>query len=160
LPGVRHLTGQQAAVLAGFLDRGGAVLIQGEVGANLPEADRERIDAHTNARRVVGAAAIAADEVIRQVTLETPCDVAINLMRVEDGVAIHLIRYDYCEEEDRVPGLDELALTVRLPEGFESVTCHDPAGQMTGRVERDGESHRVTLRNVPLYGIVHLTKGA
>jgi hypothetical protein len=30
---------------------------------------------------------------------------------------------------------------------------------MTGCLERDGETHRVTLRNVPLYGIVHLTRG-
>jgi hypothetical protein len=79
-------------------------------------------------------------------------------MRVEDGVAVHLIRYDYCQVEDRVPNLDELSFSIRLPETFEGVECHDPKGQMTGSVELDGGSHRLTLRNVPLYGIVHLTR--
>jgi hypothetical protein len=71
---------------------------------------------------------------------------------------MHLIRYDYSDDQDRVPDLDSLTLTIRLPEAFETVTCHDPAGRMSGSVERDGASHRLTLRNVPLYGIVHLTR--
>ncbi len=157
LPDVHHLTDRQADALAGFLDRGGTVLALGEIGTNLPDATRERLTRHANARRVDSATKIPADEAARQVTLETDCDVAINLMRVDSGVAIHLIRYDYCEEEDRVPPLDELSLTIRLPEAFERITCHDPAGQMTGSLEGDGELHRLTLRNVPLYGIVHLT---
>jgi hypothetical protein len=159
LPGVHHLTEQQAEALIGFLDRGGTVLAQGEVGSNRQEALRERIAGHENVRLIADAAAVAADAATRQVSLATESDIAVNLMRVEDGVAIHLIRYDYCEEEDRVPALDELTLTVRLPEAFEQLECHDPAGRMTGCLERDGETHRVTLRNVPLYGIVHLTRG-
>jgi hypothetical protein len=160
LPEVGYLTERQAEVLTRFLDRGGTVLTQGEVGMNLPDAAQNRIAEHPNARKVKHAAASVVDAAARQVSLETPHDVAVNLMRVEDGAAVHLIRYDYCEDEDRVPDLDELTLTVRLPEAFERVACHDPAGQMSGTLERDGEAHRLTLRNVPLYGIVHLTKDA
>jgi len=53
-----------------------------------------------------------------QVTIEGPCDLAINIATVVAGAAVHIIRYVDREDEDRVPVLDELRLAVRLPEAF------------------------------------------
>lgn len=93
-----------------------------------------------------------------QVTIEGPCDLAINIATVVAGAAVHIIRYVDREDEDRVPVLDELRLAVRLPEAFDRATCLDPAGRMTVSLSREGDRHLLTLRDVPLYGIVLLSQ--
>lgn len=45
-------------------------------------------------------------------------EVAINLQRVDAGVAIHILRYDYNAQQDKVPPLDEFNLDLRLPGNF------------------------------------------
>jgi hypothetical protein len=91
-----------------------------------------------------------------QVRLDGSHDLAVNLQRVEEGVAIHIIRYGYDETADAVPMLDALEMSVRLPEAFDAVRCVDPCGTLTAELSRDGEVHTLSLSNVPLYGIVLL----
>jgi hypothetical protein len=160
LPGCHHLTARQADVLAEYLDRGGTALILGDVALNLPDAERARIAGHANAWNVTDASMLAADPHAFQVTWEPAIDAAINLMRVDEGVAVHIIRYDFCDAEDRVPKLDALTVTVRLQGAFDRLTCHDPHRAMTGTVDGAGDVHTLTLRDVPLYSIAHLTRDA
>jgi hypothetical protein len=87
-----------------------------------------------------------------QVTLETGADFALCIHRVEDGAALHLIRYDYDEASDRVPPLPRLELDVRLPWTPRAATAFSPSGEL--RVSLDD---RLVLESVPLYGIVLLT---
>jgi hypothetical protein len=95
-----------------------------------------------------------------QVSLAEGHNLAVNIQRVEQGAAIHIIRYDYCEEDDRVPTLDSLDLDIRLAGQFNHVTCVEPCGQASAILSRDGDTHSLSLKNVPLYSIVLLSHDA
>ena len=152
LPDCHALTEAQAALLLGYLDGGGRVIAQGEVGLNLPEAARQALLGHPGLRRVEGDV-VPPDP---QVEVSPAADVAINVVRVDDGVTVHIIRYDYDEATDAVPCLEALTVSVRLPGAFDRMEVCDPAGRMEGVLSRDGDRHTLALRQVPLYGIVHL----
>jgi len=159
LPGCHALTDQQAGLLVSHLEGGGRIIADQSLGANLPIEARGRIVDHANATIVETVddltwTALAGE---KQVELETDADLAVNLVRTDRGAALHMIRYDYCEEEDRVPVLDELEISVRLPEFYAGVRCVDPDGIMSGELLPDGDRYRISLRNVPVYGIVELS---
>lgn len=159
LPGCHALTDHQAGLLVSHLEGGGRIIADRSLGANLPVEASGRIVDHANATIVetvddLTRTALAGE---KQVDLETDADLAVNLVRTDRGAALHMIRYDYCEEEDRVPVLDELEISVRLPEFYAGVRCVDPDGIMSGELLPDGDRYRISLRNVPVYGIVELS---
>jgi hypothetical protein len=78
---------------------------------------------------------------------------AVALHRLDDGCALHLIRYDYDEDADRVPALDRLVLDVRLPFDVGDVEAFSPGGELSVKAEPIADAVRLTLRQVPLYGI-------
>lgn len=85
-------------------------------------------------------------------------DAAVALQRVEGGCALHLIRYDYDDDADRVPPLETLALDVRLPFAPSDARAFSPGGDLTVAAEPAADGVRLTLRRVPLYGIVSLRR--
>jgi hypothetical protein len=87
-----------------------------------------------------------------QVTVESDADFALCIHRVQEGAALHVIRYDYDEEADRVPPLPRLELDVRLPFTPTSATAFSPGGALSATL-----GDRLVLEDVPLYGIVLLT---
>jgi hypothetical protein len=87
-----------------------------------------------------------------QVTVESDADFALCIHRVKEGAALHLIRYDYDEEADRVPPLPRLELSVRLPFTPTEATAFSPGGELRATL-----GDRLVLEDVPLYGIVLLT---
>ena len=87
-----------------------------------------------------------------QVKVESDADFALCIHRVEEGAALHLIRYDYDEEADRVPPLARLELAVRLPFTPTTATAFSPGGELKATL-----AGRLVLEDVPLYGIVLLT---
>jgi hypothetical protein len=91
------------------------------------------------------------------VVVTPPRDLAINLQRVDDGVAIHLVRYDYEEIADQIPVLPQLSVDVRLPMSFAELAVHSPGGESTGSLTTMGNVHRLELRNVGLYAVALLT---
>ena len=118
LPDCVALTEAQADLLQGYLEGGGAIVAIGAFGLNLPDENRRAIADHPrctvldlNAPFTLDA--LADEPQVRFVDHAMP-DIAVNLQRVEGGVALHLIRYDYDEAADRVPVLPELRLEVRL----------------------------------------------
>ena len=158
LPDCRFLTPAQADLIRAYLAGGGTVVTTGETGVNLPDDARRDLVGHpaVHALGETGPFALGHLTGGPQAGYGHDEDIAINIQRVADGAAVHLVRYGYDGETDRTPVLPELALDLRLPPGFETATAHSPGGEMTVDLRRDGDTYRLTLRDVPLYGVVLL----
>ena len=159
LPDCRYLTEAQSQLLRDYLKQGGYLLVLGELGINLPLEEQESILKHRGTRRIQNSLGFDLSwlPAERQLRLSEPADLAINLQRVEAGIAIHIIRYDYNFEEDQVPNLEELDLELSLAGDFGSVEVFAPSGSPTAELETllDG-LHHLTLKNIPLYSIIYL----
>ena len=131
----------------------------GRLGDTLDGDRRESLEGHSGVVRVAGpAAALAAQPDGPQVIAPPGLDAAIGLHRVADGVAVHILRYAYDADADRVPELAELELSVRLAGG--GVTGVQAVPDGVGVDLRSTESvHTLRLRNVPLYTIIFLRDG-
>ena len=158
LPDCAVLTAGQARLLHDVLAAGTRLLVMGELGSNLPLEVLGPILDHPGTRRVPIAPTIAIEDLLEepQIRVTPGGDLMINVQRVEGGAAVHLIRYDFDLEQDRTPPLPELAIELRLPEQFNSLSVHSPRGEMTGVLESDGLRHKLQLRNVPLYSVALL----
>jgi hypothetical protein len=161
LPNCAYLTTRQANLLEHYLDRGGHLLVLGALGQNLA-SDRMRPILHHPATRRRGPfefdlEALAGGPQLR--TLHGRTDVAMALHRVHAGAALHFIRYDYDEIVDLVPKLDRLVLDLRLPFSVSRADAFSPDGKVAAAFEPSrSEDDRcvITLRDVPLYGVVVL----
>ncbi len=159
LPDCRHLTEAQADALAGYLRGGGHVLVLGPFAENLDGARRRALLDEPGLRHDAGGDFEA--ELLDggpQVVRHDDADVAINLHRLEDGVALHLVHYDYDADDDRVAPLPRLRLDLRLDGAHELAATASPAGELAATLERDGDLHHLELRDVPLYSILHLRR--
>ena len=160
LPGCDWLTPHQSRLVASYLENGGHALIVGELGANLDVETRQAILHHPRATRLDAASLPAHLPGGPQVRVQGTerLDLAINIQRVDGGAAVHVLRYDYDERQDRVPVLPELTVEIRLPEQFDTCTIYSPgAGRAPeATLVAEGDTHRVALRNVPLYCVVLL----
>ena len=158
LPDCRYLTGAQFQRLRDFLENDGRLLVIGDIGANLSQEERDAILNHQGTRRVEVGAAFDLNWLPfgQQVQLSVPANVAINLQRIEDGVAVHILRYDYDSQQDQLPALDELNLDLRLPGNIGSLEVFSPGEPPQARLEVSGDSPRIALRNLPLYSIILL----
>ena len=118
LPECFILTPAQGALLTAYLDAGGHVIAIGDLGTNLPAAPRTAIIAHPRTTTLDLGAAFRPELLPQgpQLRVRGRPDLAVNVQRVEQGAAIHLIRYDYDAGQDRVPPLPELTMELRLPE--------------------------------------------
>ena len=130
LPDCITLTVAQADLLLQYLDGGGAVLALGEFGLNLQSAVRNALAGHAGCTVVDLNATVRPDDFLDgpqiRWTTPTPPDIAVNVQRIANGVALHLVRYDYDADTDRVPPLPELQFDVRLPETFALATAISP----------------------------------
>src|SRR3569832_1638162 len=102
----------------------------GELGANLNQEQPEAILNHPGTRRMEAGTGfdLAWLPFGLQLRLSAAANVAINPQRVEGVVAIHILRYDYDSQQDKVLALDELSLKFRLPaEGFGSLEVFSPS---------------------------------
>jgi hypothetical protein len=158
LPDCRFLTDAQAKLVQEFLEKDGRLLIMGELGANLHQEQRDAILKHPGARRVEVGASFDLNWLPfgKQLERSVPGDVAINLQRVQEGIAVHIIRYDYDPQRDQVPMLDELTLDLRLPGPFQDVEVFSPGEPPQAELEISGDSPRIALKNLPLYSILLL----
>jgi hypothetical protein len=158
LPDCRYLTRAQAQLLHDFLRREGQLLVMGELGTNLPLAEQEAILTHPNTRRNEDrtGADLTWLPVNLYLRLSSPAELAINAQRVEAGIAIHFLRYDYDSQQDHVPALDELHLALHLPGKFGNPEVFSPGEPPQANLEVSGNVYRLALQNVPLYSIVLL----
>ncbi|HEX5500220.1 MAG TPA: hypothetical protein VFX03_13370, partial [Thermomicrobiales bacterium] len=158
LPDCAFLTPAQADLLLEALAAGKRLLVLGELGANLLNETRRRILDHAgtdrlDSRRLFQASDIPGEP---QVRLSPDADMAINVQRVADGAAIHLIHYGFDSEHGRAPILPELTLDIRLPQQFTVCSLHTPSGDGSAELTSDGDRHLLRLRDVPLYSMVLL----
>ncbi|QGN34942.1 hypothetical protein [Microlunatus sp. Gsoil 973] len=154
LPGCSYLTDGQTAAVVRALDRGAQVIAADDLCSDRPE-----ITEHPALQRVAQPADVA-EAVERQLIGPELSEAAYTIARLPDGdAAIHLIRYDYDPVTDTVPVLDHARLEVTLPEGFTRVTAFSPDdGFRADLTSVDGQTYRLRLDNVPLYGILHLSR--
>jgi hypothetical protein len=157
LPDCRYLTKAQSQLLRDYLKKGSYLLVLGELGANLPLDEQEAILKHRGAHRITNSIGFNLSwlPVEPQLRLSPRANLAINIQRVEAGKAIHIIRYDYDFEKDRVPDLGALILELSLPGSFSSVETFAPGE--SPKVELETISHdlyTLKLRNIPLYSII------
>ena len=158
LPECRFLTEFQRRLLLDYLDRGGWVIVVGSLGLNLAADDMRAVLQHGHS--------VSAGEVDDftpallaggpQVVTDADVDMAINIHQIGREAALHFIRYDYDAQADEVPVLPDLTLEVRLARPFRQATALSPDGALTASMTANGPMHRITLRNVPLYGVVLL----
>ncbi len=157
VPGCDVLTERQADLLEGYVDGGGRLVVAGDLGTNLGGRTRALV-----ARPDVTSTDAFGFELDQlphgpQVrVLDGRTDAAVGLHRVDGGCALHLIRYDYDEADDRVPPLDRLVLEVRLPFEPGEVRAFSPDGVFQVVAEPADGAVRLSLREVPLYGVVSL----
>jgi hypothetical protein len=167
-PAVSWLTSSQAELLEAFLAAGGRLLALGPFGENLEAGQRDRILAHPGTTAASGPFAVGTLPGGGQVRVVGGhgADIALTLQRVPQGVALHLIRYDYDEAAGRVPPLPALTLDVRLQGTFVAAAATGcapgftaTAGPVPGEAGADGRVwHRIEMTNVSLYGIVVLQR--
>ncbi len=155
MPQCQLLTPAQAEVVKAFLNRGGRILVIGDFGTNLRADVRSELYAHPLLLRTTAfhSADLAGGP---QVTMTGAPDMAINLQRVDLGLAIHLIRYDYDEARDEVPILPQLNIDVRLPRPFRMAKVFSPTGEVQVSMSAFKETHRLQLRDVPVYCVILL----
>jgi hypothetical protein len=157
VPGCDVLTERQAELLESYVHGGGRLVVSGDLGTNL--GDRMGLLLSRPDVIATDAFGFQIDHLpdgpqVRVVEGRT--DAALTLQRVDGGCALHLIRYDYDTGADRVPPLDELILEVRLPFEPQEVRAFSPDGGLTAAVEPAAGGVRLTLRQVPVYGIAWL----
>jgi hypothetical protein len=159
LPDCRYLTKAQVQLLRDYLDSDGHLLVIGELGTNMPVEERDEILKHWGTRQVNNIMGFDPSWLPTepQLRLTSPANLAINLQRVEAGVALHIIRYDYDSQRDQVPALEELSLELHLPGNFNSVEVFSPGEMPEAECETVAEDlHQLRLKNIPLYSIVLL----
>jgi hypothetical protein len=159
LPMCTYLTRRQADLLDAYLASGGRLVVLGDLMTNLPE----RRDA------LLGRDNVAVEDPFAFSTglitggpqlriTDGATDAASTLQEIRRGAALHLIRYDHDDGTDAVAPLERLTIDVRLPFVVTSCEAVDPGGTM--KVEWEVVDERVALRltDVPLYGIVVLSR--
>jgi hypothetical protein len=161
LPDCSFLTSRQAEVLERYLDSGGRLLVLGPLGENLDREARDRLRGHPGTA-VRGASEFDLgwlDGGPQVAVVDGRTDVALNLQRVENGAALHFIRYDYDEVADRVPPLDRLALDMRLPFSVSEARPYSPDGRLAAAAQHAADGRvRLIMRDPGVYGIVMLPK--
>ena len=160
VPGCDVLTERQAELLEGFVDDGGQLVVAGELGTNLGARMRAMLERpDVTATEAFGFEPDLLPHGPQVQVVDGRADAALTLQRVDDGCALHLIRYDYDDVADRVPPLDRLVLDVRLPFDPGDVRAFSPdGGLVAAAAPAPGGDLRVTLRQVPVYGIVWLPR--
>jgi hypothetical protein len=91
-----------------------------------------------------------------QVRVPAGLNAAININRLDNGVAIHLIRYDFDPAADGVPMLDEVGLEIELEATYGSVESYGAPKPPVVDFAHRGRIHLLHLRDVPLYSVLVL----
>lgn len=151
-PACWWLTDRQGRAVLEALEAGVRLIVTGELGTDLEPALRDALLGHEGTE--VAEASRVVDRLDRQVTLDRP--LAINLHRLADGTAAHLINYDYDEAGDRMVAVTDIHLGVRLDHDVAEAVLHRPGAEPTVlEVVDDGAGRStVIIDRVDVYGIV------
>jgi hypothetical protein len=158
LPDCRYLTTRQADLLRGFAESGGNLVVMGKLGTNLPAAQRDALMALPGVTNLPeGRFDLGQLPGGPQARWSAKAELGVNIQRVADGAALHLIRYDYDAGQDKVACIPELSLDLRLPGGYTRAEVFSPTTCPQVSVTPTGEgSLRLEMKDVPLYAVVLL----
>jgi hypothetical protein len=162
-PDLRSVTDRQAELLHGYVEAGGRLMVLGAFAATTDETARTGIIGSPGTTAIDDPFGFSLEQLPEgpqvHVLSGGPTDLVVTVRDLQEGAALHLLRYDYDEAADRVPPLDELQLTVRLPFAPSAIEAFDPAGSLQARLDgvKDGIA-KLVLRGVPLYSIVVLRR--
>lgn len=168
LPDCNTLTENQANVIEKYVKNGGNVLIFGEAAENLPGwLDKmKKIEGVTYCvnQSVKPEALKEFDRVFQsaykdlwKVTLDNDA-IGMQTHSIENGMAIHLINYDYSKQEDVVKPLKELNLKVHLTGGkYSGIKIHTLNGrEVKFESSRDNDILNIKIYDLPLYAVVEV----
>ncbi len=160
LPDCSYLTVGQAQALQAYLDKGGCVVVVGDIGTNLDEADRTALLGHAGVRRTGPSDVDALLPLGRQVVIDAEC--SVNIQRVADGsAAVHIVNYAYDAGLDRVAERTDVELLVELDRHWSHATALAADGrrwQLDVHAEEGSLAARLPV--LGLYTIVVLHDGA
>jgi hypothetical protein len=85
---------------------------------------------------------------------------AVNLHRLDHGVALHVVNYDYDESADAVRLLSDVKLGLVSAEGFTSARLYQFGAEPTDlQLNRDEDGvWWVTLPSQGLYSVIHFQR--
>ena len=159
LPHCHVLTAFQAELLADYLDSGGSIARIGPVGSNLPGDLRHAVESHARIRTVGDPPALEDLVGVPQVRTPDSPKAALSLQRVDEGVSVHLIRYDFDRARDIVPPLEQLSLEIEIDEEFVGAEPFGAPKAPVAELRSKGKIHSLRLRDVPLYSVTLLRRG-
>jgi hypothetical protein len=159
LPDCFDLTDRQVAALRECLDKGSTVVVTDRFAESLAPEDRDELLAHQGVRR--GEADIVEELTPSgpQVTVSTP--MGVNVHRLADRVAVHLVNYDIDHHAHAVRRTGEVTVSVRLGgaggEVLTEAVLHAPgAAEQSLAVRVDGDLRTVSLSDFGVYGVIEL----
>jgi hypothetical protein len=157
LPHCHQLTEAQAQALLDYLDSGGRITRIGPLGTNLGAELRTSLESHNGTREASGTT-VALEQLVErpQVRASAQVDAAIDLRRVDNGVAVHLIRYDYDPAADCVPQLDALTIDIDLEGMYDTLDALGAPKPPDAQLEHRDGGYRLVLSGVPLYSVAVL----
>jgi len=160
LPDCFDLTGAQAQAFRECLDKGTVLVVTDRFAESLPAAERDALLAHPGVRRAEADDVDALTPHGRQVTASAP--LGVNLHRLDDGVAVHLVNFDHDHERDGVRRTGEVELAVRLEGADELRAVFRPADgpPCDIEVQRQDDVLHVTLPDVGVYAVLELSEAS
>lgn len=170
LPECSVLTDNQAEVIENFAKQGKKVLVFGEAASNLAGwLDRvKKIESvaycvndsykPTALKEFDNTFSNVYKDLWKVVTDNE--SIGLQMHSIENGLAIHLVNYDYSKQEDVVRPLKEFNIKVHLTGNeFGSVKIHTLEGKdLKYESWIDGDIMNIKINDLPLYAIVELTK--
>jgi hypothetical protein len=157
LPDCFDLTTAQVEALISCLDQGTLLVVTDRFAESLGQKERAAMLSHP------GVCPASADDVHAltagdpQVTVSVP--LGVNVHRLADGAAVHLVNYDHDHEGDGVRRTGEVALSVRL-EGAGRIrrAVYRPADGAARDLEvrSKADVHTMTVPDVGVYAVLEL----
>ncbi len=157
LPDVWGISSDQHAALLEYLNGGGRLIVLGAYGSQLADGEAQRLLAHPGTT-VVGS----VEEVSSSVTSDVVTDLgplgAVSLHEIGNGLALHVVNYDYDGASDAVRVRTDVPFVVRSTLSFSAATVSAPG---EADVELDvvqgqpGEWH-LTVPRIASYVVVHV----
>jgi hypothetical protein len=158
LPDCFDLTAAQAGSLKDCLDHGTQLVVTDRFGESLGSDERAALLGHRGVRQAPAGDFRALTGRDPQVTVSAP--LGVNVHRLEDGAAVHLVNYDHDQEDDGIRRTGEVTLSVRLEDaGTIRRAVYHPADGDVRELElrSKGDVHTLTVPDVGVYAVVELT---
>jgi len=168
LPDCNTLTENQANVIEEFAKQGNKVLIFGDAAQNLSGwqdkiVKLESVEYCINdsykptALKVFGNVFQGLYEDVWQVTLDD-ASMGMQIHSIENGMAIHLVNYNYSKQEDAVELIKELNIKLHLKgTEFGGLKIHTLSGEnLKHESSKAGDVMNIKIYDVPLYTVVEL----